>query len=94
MSIQGPQASIREATLISLSIVETDQVVGADPKVKELGGTHRVESVRHAQRAEFFSLRIYNAQCSRRVWGHASLNSDHMRVLLRLPETTIITQNV
>ena len=35
MSIQGPQASIREATLIS--IVETDQVAGADPEVKEWG---------------------------------------------------------
>ena len=39
-----------------------------------------------------------NAQCSRRVWGHAPLgkflNLDHMRVLLRPSETTITMQNV
>ena len=43
-------------------------------------------------------LCTYNARHSRWVWGHASpvkfSNLDHMRVLLRLSETTITTQNL
>ena len=44
--------------------------------------------------ARNFSLRTYNAQRSRRVWGHAPLNLDHMIVLVMPSETTIIAQNV
>ena len=70
---------------------------GADPEVEEGGGTHRVELVRPCgarSRAAcgIFSLRTYNAQRSRRVWGHAPLGKflslNHMRVLLRPSETT------
>ena len=50
-------------------------VPGADPEVEEGGGTHRVGLVRPcgARSAPNFTLRTYNAQHSRRVWGHAPL---------------------
>ena len=75
---------------------------GADPEVDEGGGGAHIEWswCGHAARAArgIFSLRTYNAQRSRRVWGHAPLGKflslDHMRVLLRPSETTITTQNV
>ena len=83
------------------SLTTGEPSTGADPEVEE-GGAH-IEWGRcgHAARAArgIFSLRTYNAQRSRRVWGHAPLgkflNLDHnYESASEAVETTITTQNV
>ena len=70
-------------------------VAGLDPEIEE-GGIHNILEwglVWHA-----YSLWAYNAQSPSGVWGHVPLgklqNLDDRRVLLRLSETTITTQNL